>query len=526
MDNAKNIDIHRSSSNHISTKYLSNGQINYISSNLNKSNVRSDSNSDEIHIYLPEKNQVETTSIKTMDSNAIFIALENLKRNYDLLREKLMRRSTHKEIEVKNDENDLLMLNNNMNEMNKLIEQLEYKKSHLKEKNIMILLEKERKKFIKDKEKYVLIYEEQINKLKFEFEKANTARKEFEVKVKMLEPSKFELEKRVRALDQEKKSLEFELLKAQKDFSSYQSDVEKYRVLYNAKEKELKALIDRYEVSIKQKEMFEEENRKMVPKISKLETENIFLKNDNERIINETHLRMNELKREIIELNNRLKTLNLEINGYKDENDDLKLELRDERTLKERILIEKMNLETRYKEYEIEISNLRRQIDDLLHRPPQFIKDIQPQTIEKIVEKPIEKLIYVDNPEILKQMEFHKNQAMGLEKEVMKLKEELHCIQLEINDKVMEAGHWKGQFQQLERRKLEDTEIITNEKVRVLEQENDDLKYRLKFLTDELNRQCELNQEKNQNLAGQIRALNEKNLQLENIIQYYKFNKR
>ena len=84
MDNAKNIDIHRSFFNYISTKYLSNGQMNYISSNLNKSNVRSDSNSDEIHIP-PEKNQVETTSIKTIDSNAIFIAFENCIRNYDLL---------------------------------------------------------------------------------------------------------------------------------------------------------------------------------------------------------------------------------------------------------------------------------------------------------------------------------------------------------------------------------------------------------------------------------------------------------
>jgi len=499
--------------------------------NLNKSVARSDENPNEIHIYLPNKNNQELEQTKIIDSHTISASLNRLKANYDVLKQKISKKSKNNEkIDIKHDENDLFILQNNMNEMNRLLEQLEEKKMHIKETNIMVLLEKERKKFAKDKEKYVQSYEEQIIRLKSDLEKSNSSRKEFEIKLKMIESLKFDLDKKFRALDQEKKTMETELIKSQREFSINAGEIEKYRILYSTKEKELKGVLDRLEICNKQKEILEEESKKLLPKISKLETENIYLKSDNERIINESHLRMNELKRELMDLNNKIKGLNYEITGYKNENDELKSEIKEERNFKERIMIEKMNLESKNKEFEIEIANLKRRLDELLRKPPQIIREVAqapliPPIIEKIIEKPVEKIVYIENPDILKELEFLRSQNIAFEKEIFGLQEQLHCLNIELNDKTTEIEHWRRQFQQLERRKLDEIEVISNEKFMVFGRENEDLKYRFRFLTEELKRQSELNQEKNQNLATQIRALNEKNLQLENILQYYKYKK-
>lgn len=488
---------------------------------LNKS-IRNDENNNEIHIYLPGQSQsIEQTKI--VDNSNIMTALTRLKSNYDSLKEKLGK-SKVKEVDLNNDEDDIFVLQNNMNEMNRLSEKLEEKKIHVKEKNLMILLEKERKKFAKDKEKLILTYEETINRLKIELEKAISAKRELEIKVKMLEPIKFDLEKKVRTLDQEKKALEFELLKVQKEMAMIQAEVEKYRVLYNLKDKDYKALLEKYEALFKQKEALEEENKKLLPKLGKLEAENIYLKKDNERIINETQLKINEMKREINDLNLRIKTLILEITDYKRENDELKNELKEERLLKEKVMIDKMNIEGRLKEADMEIISLKRKIEELLRRPPQIIKERIPP-IETIVEKPVEKTVFVDNPENIKEIEFLKNRCIGFEKEIMALKEKLNYLDVEVRDREMEITHWKGQFQQLERRRFDEIEITANERVRVLDQENEDLKYRLRFLSEELKRQSDLNQDKNENFGNQIKALKEKNQHLEEMVQYYRYNR-
>ena len=114
---------------------------------------------------------------------------------------------------------------------------------------------------------------------------------------------------------------------------------------------------------------------------------------------------------------------------------------------------------------------------------------------------------------------------MGFEREIVGLTEQINSLQVEIHDREMEITHWKTQFQQLERRKFDEIEISCNERIRIFEQENEDLKYRLRFLSEELKRQCDLNQEKNQNLGSQIRGLTEKNQHLEQMLDYYKYNR-
>lgn len=490
--------------------------------NLNRSGIRTSENENEIHIYLPETSEKLEQTTKIIDSNSIIMALNRLRSNYESLREKLSKKKKIKETE--GDDSDIFVLQNNMNEMNKLIEQLEEKKIQVKEKNIMIILEKERKKFAKEKEKLILTSEDTIARLKSELDKSNSSRKELEIKVKMLEPIKFELEKKVRMLDQEKKAIEAEFIKFQSDMATFKADVEKYRVLYNMKEKEIKVLLDKFENLMKQKEALEDENKKMLPKIGKLEAENIFLKNDNERIISETNAKINELRRDINDLNVRIKTLTLEINDYKVENEELKNELKEERIQKERILVDKMNIESRLKEYDLEVVSLKRKIDELLRRPPQIIKETLPP-IETIVEKPVEKTVLVDNPENIREIEFLKNRCLGFEREVVGFTEQINSFQVEIHDREMEITHWKTQFQQLERRKFDEIEMSCNERIRIFEQENEDLKYRLRFLSEELKRQCDLNQEKNQNLGSQIRGLTEKNQHLEQMLDYYKYNR-
>lgn len=489
----------------------------YELSDLNHSGIKKFEDDDEIHIYLPNNERIEQTQI--IDNSTIIASINKLKLHYEALKEKIKSRTKIKKTDIGADENELLLLQKNMSEMNSLIEQLEGKKFWVKEKNLTLILEKERKKFAKEKDKLILIYEEQINKLKIELDKINTLKKELEIKVKMLEPVKIELEKKLRISEQEKKSLEQDLIKLQKEMMTIQSELEKYRALFHAKEKELKSISERLELCMKQKEILEEENKRLLPTISRLEAENIFLKNDNERIIVETQLRINDLKREINDLNNRIMGLMNDISFCRSENEDLKKEIKEERILKEKILLDKLGLENILKEKDTIILSLKKKIEELLRNPPTVIKELPPR--ETIVEKPVEKIVYTDNPDILKHNEILKSQNYDLEHQLLALNEKINGLNIELNDKIAEIKQWKSHSEVLERRQSEQLERV--ERIRFLEQENNDLKFKLKFVSDELKRQNDMNQEKNLNMANQIKALNEKNQSLDNILQYYKY---
>lgn len=486
-------------------------------SDIKHSGIKKVEDNDEIHIFLPNNEPIEHSQI--IDNSTIITSINKLKMHYEALKEKIKSRTKIKKTDIGADENELLLLQKNMSEMNSLIEQLEGKKFWVKEKNLTLILEKERKKFVKEKEKLILTYEEQINKLKIELDKVNSLKKELEIKVKMLEPVKIDLEKKLRISEQEKKSLEQDLLKIQKEMMTIQAELEKYRALFHAKEKELKSVSERLELCIKQKEILEEENKRLLPIISRLEAENIFLKNDNERIMAETQLRINDFKREINDLNNRILGLMNDISFCRSENEDLKKEIKEERILKEKILLDKLGLENILKEKDTVILSLKKKIEDLLRNPHTVIKELPP--IEKIVEKPIEKIVYTDNPDILKHNEILKSQNYEQEHRLLALNDQINGLTIEINDKIAEIKQWKSHSEMLERKQSEQLERV--ERIRFLEQENNDLKFKLKFVSDELKRQNEINQEKNLNMANQIRALNEKNQSLDNILQYYKF---
>lgn len=478
-------------------------------------------NDDEIHIHLgPEAEVVEKTNF--VDTNTIISSLNKLKSNYGTLKAKIKMDSKIKKTDIKNEEQELFGLQRQMGEMNQLIEQLEAKKVFVKEKNLTILLEKERKKFHKERNKLIKFYEEQIGALKIDLDKSIFLVKELELKLRMIEPSKLELEKKLRLLDQEKKNVDAEFHKLQKEFNLMHVELEKFRVLYSSTEREIKLIAEKLEICERQKEAIEKENRQIFARMSQVEAENNFLKSENEKIINEHQFVVKDMKMDINDLHAKIADLMNQISFCRNENETLKAELKDERIQKERAIRDKLNLENLARDLEFKNKIMKKEIDDLLNRPPTIIKQNEPlPQPEKIVEKPIEIVKYIDKEETLRELENLRIKCKEVEENYKSLIREKERISFALEDRDQEAKQWKRHSENLERKLNEHSGVL--EKASSLERENNDLKSKLKFISDELVRQTNLNQEKNENLASHIKILKEKNENLENILEYYKY---
>lgn len=375
---------------------------------------------------------------------------------------------------------------------------------------------------------------EQIELLKLDLEKSRSLQKEYEFKLKIIDPLKIQLEKQVKILLSEKKQLESDFIRSQQNELSLQAEVDRLKQLVTTREKELRISAEKIDRLEKEKASFHEELKKHLLRLSKLEAENIQYKSESERIRSDYEIRIRELKEDIRDLKSKISSLNLEIENIKEENYDLSSQLKDEKTQKEKILIEKMNFEFKIKEISIEVDRLKQLNMEIKSQPPTIIKEVVPgperiieipvekivhaPPIEKIVEVPfekvihvpVEKIVYGEHPGLIEELNIAKEQKILIERDFNRMKGDFEMVQNENRQKIEEIN--------VLRRRLDELMIIKNNEVVGSWGEAEELRRRLAEVSNELHRQQEINAEKNNYLSGYINSLLEKNSRLENMI--------
>lgn len=282
-------------------------------------------------------------------------------------------------------------------------------------------------------------------------------------------------------------------------------------------DKELKQVIEKKTIIEKEKLDLAEELKKILPKISKLETENQFYKKDIERLEIEKEEKIRELKQEISFLTNKIKLLQTELDNLKEENLEMGFEIKEEKNLKERIMIDKMNIEFRLKETELEIFELRKKIQELLNKPPQIIRETLPAK-EIIVEKPIEKIEFIDNPQLISKLTALEEGNNLYRNDIIMAKGKIDNLEMKLIEKIEENNSLIKKFKDLEMNKNNEMNNIIFD----LRKENDEIKSKLIFCEKEMKRQFDINQEKNIYVSNYINSLTEKNNALENMLKFRK----
>lgn len=375
---------------------------------------------------------------------------------------------------------------------------------------------------------------EQIELLKIEFEKSRNLQKEYEIRLKIIDPLKIQLEKQVKILISEKKQLEADYIRSQQNEVTLKAEVDRIKLLLTTREKDLKISTEKIDRLEKEKISLHEEIKKYILRLSKLEAENIQYKGESERIRSDYEIRIRELKEDIRDLKSKISSLNTEIENIKEENYDIGSQLKDEKSQKEKILIEKMNFEFKIKEISIEVDRLKQLNIEIKSKPPSIIKELIPgperiieipvekivyaPPIEKIVEVPfekiihvpVEKIVYSENTGLIAELNIIKEQNILMERDFFRLKGDLELLQNENRQKIEEIN--------VLRKRLDELMILKNNEVVGSWGEVEELRRRLVDVTNELHRQQEINGEKNNYLSGYINSLLEKISRLENMI--------
>ena len=467
----------------------------------------------KIILHVPEQKETRVLrEVSNENNDKILTEIKDLEKKYSSMHAKL-------EDAGNLEEDETIGVRRDLNEMNQLMGEFEHKKLSMHKHKFQVFIHKLLKKFHQKKKKLIL----EITEIKKNFDNAIALNKEYLVKIDFFENSYTKILAEYEELKGVKVTLEEDLYKIQRNEIILRTEIEKLKAALLQKEKEYHFYYEKSENLENEKIHLVEENRKFFAKLSKYETENTLFKIEIEKLKENYNERTAELKVTIVELKKTNQVLIDELNEHKKEINMIKIENTNISKERDKYKEDCYEMEMILNERVREINELKHMLDGIdrnpqVQPPPREI--ITEIPVERIIEKPVEKTVFIENKELIAEFNRVQQEKVLIEQELYGLNEHLRRFSSEYQDILNNMNVWKQKYGDLE---FEFGRI--GEEKNVLIQRNVDaenyireLKGKIDMMMNDIHVMQSENQEKNKAMVSYIESLINQNQYLEDLL--------